>query len=92
MSISKTQQRRDLTIACKYRNAFFTMRFCKFCLSYDVSCRVNREHLTCEKCYRTNRKCDLTSDYKGMNEAIAKAEKLNNEITELRLKIARKSK
>ena len=66
------------------------MRPCSSCLSFSVSCRVNRQYLKCEECYRKNRKCELAPDYKGMDEAIAKAEKLDKEIIDLIRKTARR--
>ena len=66
------------------------MRPCSSCLSFGVSCRVNRQYLKYEECYRKNRKCKLAPDYKGIDEAIAKAEKLDEEIIDLMRKTARK--
>ena len=85
-----TQQRRDLTANRRYRSAFVTIRPYSACLSFGVSCRVNRQYLKCEECYRKNRKCELAPDYKGIDEAIAKAEKLDKEIIDLIRKTARK--
>ncbi len=55
-------------------------------------CRVNREYLKYKKYYRKNRKYNLISDYQEINKIIKKTEKLNNKITELCLKITRKTK
>ena len=72
--------------------AFLVMRFCRLCFSRDVMCRVTKQSLKCENCYRYNLKCDLTLDYQSMNKALKKAKKLKNEIFELRLRLARKKK
>jgi len=87
-----TKQRRNFVVNRRYKYAFFTMRSCRICVAFEVSCQVNKEYLKCEKCYRKNRKCDLTSNYQEMNEAIQKTKKLNNKIIKLRLRIARKTK
>jgi hypothetical protein len=87
-----TEQRRNFVADRRYKHALLTMRPCRVCVSFGVSCRINKEYLKCEKCYRKNRKCDLASNYQRMNEAIQNAKKLNDEITELRLRIARKTK
>jgi len=87
-----TEQRRNSVADRCYKHALLTMRPCRACVSFGVPCRVNREYLKCEECYRKNRKCDLAPDYQGMDEAIQNAEKLDDEITELRLRIARKTK
>ena len=68
------------------------MRFCQSCSARGVTCRVTRQSLKCENCYRYNLKCDLASNYQGMNKALKEAKKLNDEILELRLKLARKEK
>ena len=87
-----TKQRRNFVVNCRYKHVFFTMRLCRICVSFDVSCQINRKYLKCKKCYQKNRKCDLTSNYQEMNKAISKAKKLNDKITKLRLRIARKTK
>ena len=66
------------------------MRPCSSCLSFGVSCRINRQYLKCEECYRKNRKYKLAPDYKGIDEAITKAKKLDKEIIDLIRKTARK--
>jgi hypothetical protein len=86
------KQRRNSIVDRRYKHAFFTMRSCRICVSFDVSCQVNREYLKYKKCYRKNRKCDLASNYQEMNEVIQKTKKLNDEIIELHLRIARKTK
>jgi len=86
------EQRRNFVADRRYKHALLVMRPCRACATFGVSCQVNREYLKCEKCCRKNRKCDLAPNYQGMNEAIQKAKKLNDEITELRLRIARKTK
>ncbi len=86
------EQCRNFVVDRRYKYVIFTMRSCRVCVSFDVSCRINRKYLKCKKCYRKNRKYDLTSNYQEMNEAIQKTKKLNDEIIELRLKIARKTK
>ena len=43
-----------------------------------------------KECYRKNRKYELAPNYKGIDEAIAKAEKLDKEIIDLIRKTARK--
>jgi len=86
------EQRRNFVADRRYKYAFLIMRSCRACVAFGVPCRVNREYLKCEECYRKNRKCDLAPNYQGMDEAIQKAEKLDDEITELRLRIARKTK
>jgi len=64
------EQRRNFVANCRYKYAFLTMRPCRTCVAFDVFCQVNKEYLKCEKCYRKNRKCDLTFDYQKMNKAI----------------------
>ena len=68
------------------------MRSCQFYSTRDVMCRVTRQSLKCENCYRHNLKCDFASNYQGMNKALKKTKKLNDEILELRLRFARKEK
>ena len=68
------------------------MRSCQSCFSQGVMCRVTRQSLKCENCYRHNLKCDLALDYQDMNKALKEVEKLKNEIFELRLRLARKKK
>ncbi len=86
------EQRRNFIANRRFKHVIFTTRPCRVYVLFDVSCRINREYLKCKKCYRKNRKCDLASNYQGMNEAIQKAKKLDDEITKLRLRIARKTK
>ena len=68
------------------------MRSCQSCSSQGVMCRVTKQSLKCENCYRHNLKCDLTLDYQSMNKALKEVKKLKNEILELRLKLTRKKK
>ncbi len=86
------EQRRNFVADRRYKYALFSMRPCRTCVAFGVPCQVNREYLKCEECYRKNRKCDLAPDYQGMDEAIQNAKKLDDEITKLRLRIARKTK
>ena len=51
---------------------------------------VNRQYLKCEKCYRKNHKCELTSNYKRINEAIRKRNVLDDKILKIQLKLSRK--
>jgi len=93
MSIKLTiEQRRNFVANRCYKYAFLTMRSCRVCVTFDVSCRINKEYLKCEKCYQKNRKCDLASNYQEIDKVIQKTKKLNDEITKLRLRIARKTK
>ncbi len=87
-----TEQYRNSIADCCYRYASILMRSCRAYILFGVLCRVNRKYLKCKKCYRKNRKCNLISDYQKINKIIKKTEKLNNKITELYLKIARKTK
>ena len=72
--------------------ALLIMRSCQFCFFQNVMCRVTKQSLKCENCYRHNLKCDLTLDYQNMNKALKEVEKLKNEILEFRLRFARKKK
>ena len=85
-------QRVNLIIDRRYRDAILAMRSCNSCQSAEVSCRVNRQFLKCKKCYRKNHKCELTSDYKKMNEAIRRANALDDKILKIQLKLSRKKK
>ncbi len=87
-----TEQCRNSVADCCYRYAFISICFCRACILFDMLCRVNRKYLKCKKCYRKNRKCNLISDYQKIDKIIKKTEKLNNKITELRLKIVHKIK
>ena len=75
-----------------FSSIFSIMRSCQFCSSRDVACRVTKQSLKCENYYRHNLKCNLALDYQGMNKALKEAKKLNDEIFELRLRLARKEK
>ncbi len=86
------EQRRNFVANRRYKYALLTMRPCRACVAFGVPCRVNRKYLKCEKYYRKNRKCDLAPNYQGMDKTIQKAKKLDDEIIELRLRIARKTK
>jgi len=86
------EQRRNFVANRRYKYAFLTMRSYRVYVAFDVSCQVNKEYLKCKKCYRNNRKCDLTLNYQEMNKAIQKTKKLDNKIIELRLRIAQKTK
>ena len=57
------EQRRNFIVNRRYKYVFLTMRSCRICVAFDVFCQINKEYLKCEKCYRKNRKCDLTSNY-----------------------------
>ncbi len=48
------EQRRNSIVDCRYKYALLTMRSCRICVAFDVSCRINKEYLKCEKCYRKN--------------------------------------
>ncbi len=86
------EQRRNFVVDRRYKYAFLIMRSCRVYVAFDVSYQVNKEYLKCKKCYRKNWKCDLTLDYQEMNKIIQKTKKLNDKITKLRLRIARKTK
>ena len=75
-----------------FAQALLIMRSCQLCLARGVVCRVTRQSLKCENCYRYNLKCDLASNYQGMDKALKEAKKLNDEILELRLRLAHKEK
>ncbi len=87
-----TKQRRNFVVDRRYKYVLLIMRSCRACVAFDVLCQVNKKYLKCKKCYRKNWKCDLAPNYQEMDEAIQKAKKLNDEITKLRLRIARKTK
>ena len=86
-----TEQYCNSVVDCYYRHTSISVRFCRACILFDVFCRVNRKYLKYKKCYRKNRKYNLISDYQKIDKTIKKTEKLNNKITELRLKITRKT-
>ena len=85
-------QRRIESAARRYRLAPFAMRACNSCSSRGVPCRIGKEHLECEQCFRHNRKCDLSLDYKEMDKASRNVEKLGDEILDMRIKLARVEK
>jgi len=87
-----TEQYRNSVANCCYRYVSISIYSCRACILFGMLCRVNREYLKCKKYYRKNRKYNLVSDYQEINKIIKKTEKLNNKITELYLKIARKIK
>ena len=84
--------RRSRVVDRIFAFAYSTMRSCQSCSSQGVVCRVTKQSLECENCYRHNLKCDLALDYQGMNKALKEVEKLEDEIFELRLRLARKEK
>ncbi len=86
------EQCRNFVVDRRYKYAFLAMRLCRIYVVFDVSCRINKEYLKCKKCYRKNKKCDLTFNYQEINKAIQKTKKLNDKIIKLRLRIARKTK
>ncbi len=86
------KQRRNFVANRRYKHALLTMRSCRIYVAFDVFYRVNKKYLKCKKCYRKNRKCDLALDYQEMNKAIQTTKKLDDEITKLHLRIARKTK
>jgi len=57
------EQRRNFAINRRYKHVLLTMRSCRTCVLFDVFYQVKKEYLKCEKCYRKNRKCNLTSNY-----------------------------
>ena len=57
------KQRRNFVVDRRYKYALLIMRSCRICATFDVSCQVNKKYLKCKKCYRKNRKCDLTFNY-----------------------------
>lgn len=75
-----------------FKGAPIAMRPCNACSSLGLACRITRQQLECEGCFRGNRKCDLAPDYQGMDKAVKEAEKLEDEILETRLKLARLEK
>ncbi len=64
------EQRRNSIANCCYKYVLFTMRSCRVCVLFNVSCQINKEYLKCKKCYRKNWKCNLTSNYQEINKAI----------------------
>ena len=84
--------RRSRVVDRIFALAYLIMRSCQSCSSQGVMCRVTKQSLKCENCYRHNLKCDLAFDYQGMNKALKEVEKLKDEILELRLRLARKEK
>ena len=91
-SAGNSTQRRHKTADRRYRLAPYTMRPCKSCVARGVACRIGKEHLECEQCYRFNRKCDLAPDYKEMDKALRNVEELDDQILEMRIKLARVEK
>jgi len=87
-----TKQYCNSIVDCCYRYVSILIYFCQACVLFGVLCRVNREYLKYKKCYRKNRKYNLVSNYQKIDKIIKKTEKLNNKITELRLRIAHKIK
>ena len=65
------------------------MRLCNQYFFRDFSCKISLEHDFCENCFRSTRKCDLTSNLASMNKIIRENEKLNQEILKLKQKIVR---
>ncbi len=86
------KQRRNSIASCRYKYAFIFMRSCRAYVSFNVFYRINWEYFKCEKCYRKNWKCNLASNYQRINKIIKETKKLDDEITKLRLRIARKTK
>ena len=82
-------QRRIKSAARRYRLAPFAMRPCNSCSSRSIPYRIGKEHLEYEQCFRHNRKCDLSPDYKKMDKASRNVEKLGDEILDIRIKLAR---
>ncbi len=46
------------------------MCFCQVCVLFNISYQINKEYLKYKKCYRKNRKYNLTSNYQKINKAI----------------------
>ena len=89
---SKLPSRRFRTAARVFCDAFITMRPCSSCVAHGSVCRVNRRYLECKGYYINGRKCSLAPNYVGIDKAIKEAEKLDEEILEIRLKLARKER
>jgi len=87
-----TEQRYNFVADYCYKYIILTIYSCRACVSFNIFCCINREYLKYKKYYRKNRKCNLISNYQKIDKVIKKTEKLNNKITELRLRIARKTK
>ena len=64
------KQRRNFVANCRYKYVFLTMRSCRICVTFNVSCQINKKYLKCKKCYQKNRKCDLIFYYQKTNKAI----------------------
>ncbi len=65
-----TKQRRNSIVDRYYKYVFLMMRSCRVYVLFDVSYRINKKYLKCKKCYRKNRKCNLTSNYQRINKVI----------------------
>ena len=90
MSIRKNSiVRRHRIVDRRFAFCFLAMRLCNQCFSRDLSCKISFEHDFCENCFRSTRKCDLTSNLTNMNKVIRENEKLNQEILKLKQKIIR---
>ena len=65
------------------------MRSYNQCFSWDLSCKISFEHDFYENCFRSIRKCDLTSNLTNMNKIIRESEKLNQKFLKMKQKIVR---
>ena len=81
--------RRHRIVDRRFSFCVLTMRFCNQCLSRDLSCKIFLEHDSCENCFRSISKCDLTFDLANMNKTIRESEKLNQKILKMKQKIVR---
>ncbi len=59
------KQRRNSIANCRYKYASILIRSCRayVLFKFNVLYRINRKYLKCKKCYRKNRKYNLTSNY-----------------------------
>ncbi len=48
------EQRRNFVANRRYKYVLLTMRPCRICVAFNVSCQINKEYLKCKKYYRKN--------------------------------------
>ena len=70
------------------------MRTCQACVN-DPSkprCVITQESLSCTECDKYRRQCDLSPNYLKWDKALRQEERIEEEILELQMKLARKRK
>jgi hypothetical protein len=87
-SITSTQRRYRKADSFERRTAF-AMRPCSACVSRGLTCLVTADSEHCVECYRSHRRCELTSPMAEVDRLGEKEEKLRSEALALESKVLR---